>query len=412
MIFERINKNLGFLLVGQLISQIGDKIYLVALSLFVLQETKSPAMMGIVMFFSLLPQVLVGFIAGSIVDKYNRRTILIVTDVLRGLVITVATILFYLKLLDITAIIITQILLSINSGFFNPTILAVIPQIVEPDKLSQANSKSQLVDGLTTIIGPILGGIAVASQGYTFILIFNAASYLISAMFESLMKVPTVSEKLESSKEIFKNLVVGYKFTFNQKKIPIILGMVVIVHFVMGSMQVIIPYFATKLSGNQAYNLGFIQSSFGVGAIAAALVLSIVNITGKVEKTLFGGIFFIGVFLMGLGVVNGLGVSSVTAFLVMFLLIGSSVILTATSFQVLLQKNTPNKMAGTVFGVASSAGNLAMPFASLIVGFLLNSFRHYFIFTLEGVLLILGCLLLYIIFTKYSQQRDLVKVDV
>jgi MFS family permease len=103
-----MNRNLALLLSGQFVSQIGDKFYMLALAIWVLDTTNSPAMMGGVLFCSFFPMFLMGFIAGAVVDKYNRKIIIVAADFIRGLVIAVVTCLYHFNLLNIHAIFISQ----------------------------------------------------------------------------------------------------------------------------------------------------------------------------------------------------------------------------------------------------------------------------------------------------------------
>jgi MFS family permease len=96
-----MNTNLALILSGQFVSQIGDKFYMLALAIWVLDTTNSPAMMGGVLFCSFFPTFLVGFIAGAFVDRYDRKIIIVAADFIRGLVIAVVACLYFFKLLNI-----------------------------------------------------------------------------------------------------------------------------------------------------------------------------------------------------------------------------------------------------------------------------------------------------------------------
>ena len=88
MKISHTNKNLCLLLCGQFISQIGDKFYALALAYWVLQTTHSPSIMGIVLFFSMAPAIVAGLLSGGIIDFFSRKTLLVNTDIIRGLVVT------------------------------------------------------------------------------------------------------------------------------------------------------------------------------------------------------------------------------------------------------------------------------------------------------------------------------------
>ena len=83
-----MNRNLNLLLGGQLISQIGDKFHMLAVAFMVLKTTGSPAKMGIVLFCSVCPGMLLGFISGAFLDRYSRKTIIVGADVVRGLIVS------------------------------------------------------------------------------------------------------------------------------------------------------------------------------------------------------------------------------------------------------------------------------------------------------------------------------------
>lgn len=195
-----LNRNLVYLLSGQFISQIGDKFYALALAFWVMETTKSATAMGTVILFSMLPSVITGLLLGGFVDRNDRKIILITADIIRGLTVAAVVGVYYFNALTLPVIILVQVVLSISSAFFNPAVLALIPQIVEKEHLTKANAMSQLVYGITLIIGPVVGGLAVVFTGYWFVFMFNAVSFFISAFFTLLLKIEVLQNNLENQK--------------------------------------------------------------------------------------------------------------------------------------------------------------------------------------------------------------------
>jgi DHA3 family macrolide efflux protein-like MFS transporter len=384
-----MNKNLALLLSGQFVSQIGDKFYMLALAIWVLDTTNSPAMMGGVLFCSFFPTFLMGFIAGAVVDKYDRKIIIVAADFIRGLVIAVVTCLYYLNLLNIHAIFISQILLSVCAAFFNPAIPAVIPQVIDKSQLARANSMTSFVRGFTSMLGPVLGGIAVATLGYAAVFAFNALSFVISAAFECFLEIPRHQNKQIERAGIIPNVLEGLKYIFQFKKLIIILIMVAIIHFFVGSIEVLIPVFSSQLAGTGAKNLGYIQTFFGLGTVLAALMISFYNINGKEVRLLFGGVFAFGTVCLVIAYVSIWGINSVMHYLAPFLLLGSFIILAATCFRTILQKNVENEMAGRVFGAAGTIGDISIPIAMLTYGFLLRFLSCSWLLATTGFFLML-----------------------
>lgn len=391
------NKNLNLLLSGQLVSQVGDKFYLLALSFWVLTTTKSPALMGLVLACSLIPSLLLGFVSGAFVDRYDRKTIIVMTDIVRGLIIGFVALAYLSGFLNVAVLVISQILLSINAAFFDPAVPAVIPRIVAKDQLTKANSKTEFIRGMSTIAGPVLGGLAVAAFGYGFAFIFNSVSFLVSAFFESFMKIPPVERTAGEKQTIRRDIAAGYRYIMGNRGFVIILLMVAVIHFFVGSIEVVIPVLADSLNGDGARNLGYIQASLGVGAVVMAMIISIFSIDNKEGLLLFSSVFFIGLAYTAASILVLSGAAGVLPFLFLFFVIGSLLILAGTCFKSILMKQTDDGMAGRVFGVVGSVGNGSIPLAMLVYGFLLTRLN------LSNLVLVSGLLLLPLSIISYKQ---------
>ncbi len=398
----KINKNLSILLSGQLVSQVGDKFYMLALSYWVLETTGSPAMMGVVLSCALFPSLLLGFVSGAYIDKYNRKTIIVGADLIRGIVISGVAAAHLMDMLTMPVIIVSQIMLSINAAFFDPAIPSVIPQIVEEDQLTRANSKTQFISGFSSIAGPVLGGIAVAAFGYTFIFVFNALSFIISGLIEMFLKIPRVVRKDTKETTIKQDIIQGYQYILSDMRLMIIIAVVAVIHFFVGSIEVIIPVFAVSLKGNGAQNLGYIQTAFGLGAVLMAFAISIISINRKEVKLLFTAIFAVGLTFLGIAGISKAGFDMVAPFLFIFLLIGSLIILAGTCFKSILQKSVDNEMAGRVFSVVSSVGNGSIPLAMLIYGLLLSHFSFNHLLMVTGFILLPLSLICYFLYKGVS----------
>jgi len=391
------HKNLNLLLFGQLVSQTGDKLYMLALSFMVLETTGSAAQMGMVLFAGMLPVVAAGFFSGVVVDRVDRKTIIIVTDILRGIIVAVVSFLYVRGSLTFGLILLSQVLLGLSSAFFNPAIPAVIPMIVAKDDLSRANAKTQFVAGFANIAGPALGGIMVVRYGYFVVFALNAVSFFVSALFELFLKIPAIEiTTRESFAVAFKE---GYRYIYTDRKLLIILLMVFVIHFFVGSIEVAIPVIAENLPGSGPGNLGCLQAAFGAGAVIMALLLSRVSINGREASLLFRAVAGIGLLLVVMGF-GGHPAHSLKPYLILFLLVSAAIILAGTSFQSLIQMKTAPEMTGRVFGFVGSVGNFAIPLAMLVYGFLLEFDRTHFTLGLSGLMIILVTVLAAMIYRR------------
>ncbi|MCP4297333.1 MAG: MFS transporter [Proteobacteria bacterium] len=383
------NKNLIILIGGQLVSQIGDKLYMLALAYMVLEKTKSPGMMGVVLFCSLFPATVLGAVAGVFIDRHNKKWFIVGADLIRGSIVALVAVAYYYNVLDLQWIILVQILISICSAFFDPAIPAIIPLIVEKKQLAKANSMTQFIQGFSSIIGPALAGIAVIAYGYLFILIFNALSYLISGVVECFLSIgPQISKTIAYS-SIKEDLVAGFQYIKVDGKLLMILYVVAIIHFFVGSLEVIFPVIAMELEGNGVENLGYLKMGFGIGMVAMAFGTGIYGLKNKEEGSLFSSLICIGFIFIIISIALFSQVLTLPVYLSLFTIFGASILIASISFRTLLQKNVEDEMMGRVFGLVSSIGNISIPIATLVYGVLFSYLEYKYLLIGSGILLII-----------------------
>ena len=268
-----INKDFTLLLAGQLVSQVGDKFHMIALSFWVLKTTGSSGKMGMVLAASLVPSLILGFFSGTFIDRYSRKSIIVGTDLLRGLVLLCFALLFIAGRMDFYLILILQVILSVNAAFFDPAIPSVIPQIVDKDQLAQANGLHQFVNGFALVGGAMLGGMVVAGFGYVWVFLLNAVSFLLSALFESFIAIPPITVEKKNSYGF--DMKQGYQYFFKNQDLMILLFMVMVIHFFVGSIEVFMPVIADSISKDGPKTLGFFHAAFGGGTIVMALAIGL-----------------------------------------------------------------------------------------------------------------------------------------
>jgi MFS transporter, DHA3 family, macrolide efflux protein len=383
-----MNRNLGLLLSGQLVSQIGDKFHMLAVAFLVLKTTGSPAKMGLVLFCSVFPGMILGFISGAFLDRYSRKAIIVGADAARGLIVAAVGAAYYLGVLSYPVLLAAQLLISVCTAFFDPAIPAIIPQIVRREQLPRANSQTQFVSGIATIVGPVLGGLTVAWAGYLPVFVINAGSYLFSAGFESFIRLPAIARSAAGPTRIVDHILDGCRYVYRSKSLVIILVMVGAIHFFVGSIEAVIPVFATDLNGRGPENIGFIQTCFGLGTVLAAFFISIRNIKLKEALILFGSVFLIGLALVLIGGMHLAGVRLILPYLMIFSAVGGLIIFAGTSFRSMIQKEVQDEMMGRVFGFVSSVGNISIPLAMLIFGALMEYVSHSIILSASGFILL------------------------
>jgi DHA3 family macrolide efflux protein-like MFS transporter len=154
-----LSLSLFLLLQGQFVSMMGDMIYEIALGFWVLAFTGSPALMGILMATSLLPAVLIAPFAGVVADRFNRKKLMILMDLIRGFAIILVATAALMGILQLWMVFLGGIILGIGGAFFGPAAMSVLPQMVPKDKITNANSLFGVATTGADILGNSLGGI-------------------------------------------------------------------------------------------------------------------------------------------------------------------------------------------------------------------------------------------------------------
>ena len=152
------NKNYILLLQGQLVSTIGDSLYSIALAFFVLKLTGSTALVGIIMGIVTIPRIILGPFAGTIVDRYNRKMLIVWADFIRGISIVAVSFLAYNDMLKVWMLMAVAVIDGVCATFFNPAMETVMPMVVPEDKLVKANSIFGMGQSAADIIGQTAGG--------------------------------------------------------------------------------------------------------------------------------------------------------------------------------------------------------------------------------------------------------------
>jgi len=172
---------------AQLVSSLGDTLNYIALVIYVYQLTGSGFDLSKLSLFQIIPILLIAPLAGVIIDRFRRKNVLIAADIARAiLMLGLAT------TSNVTAIYAIAVLVAIATTFFRPTVQAVIPAIVEEDELLAANSVAWSTEQVVQIIGSAVAGGLIVLVGPQAAFVFNAGTFLFSALMISTMDVPAV----------------------------------------------------------------------------------------------------------------------------------------------------------------------------------------------------------------------------
>lgn len=367
-----INRNFFLLWSGKIISQLGDKFYGIALAWWILKKTDSPAIMGLFMALLILPGLIIGAFAGTFVDRWNRKRILIGADILRGIFVLIVSWLSLVGMMEIWHVLAAAVVISLASAFFEPSVQAVIPQIVNEEQIPRANAMNQMVGGLCTVAGPLLGALAVSIFGFTWVFFANAVSYILSALLEGFMAITSSPDQNVRNNALWQDIKDGFSFIKGRKEVVLIILVIGIAHFFLGSLMVTLPVLARELIGNGVRNLGYMEMMIGVGLIIGAILTGSKKKAVVRELHLFWFIMAFGICFLIVSGIRFVSVYSVIPYMLIMAVIGMTIAGASIFWQSLLQMKTPNNLAGRVFSISTIVGNASLPVAYGIFGVLLE----------------------------------------
>jgi MFS family permease len=214
------NRNFSLLWVGQVVSLIGERIHTIALPFLVLQATNSAIEVGLTFAATAVPNVILGPLAGALVDRWSRRMTMIVCDILRAVLLLAVP--FVIEI-HIGLVYVMAFLIATVTLLFRPAKTAVIPAIVRERDLVTANSASSIADTAADLVGLPLAGVIVATLSDSLELAFllGGATYLVSAVLILAMSVPR-QELLSSPFRpgvIWGEIIDGWRFLRRQTEL-------------------------------------------------------------------------------------------------------------------------------------------------------------------------------------------------
>ena len=296
--FRLLNQNHSFrnLWYGQVVSELGDWLNSIAIYALILKLSDSGMAMAGAMMAKLLPIVLVSPIAGVVVDRVSRKTVMIVSDLLRCIVV-----LGFLLVEDrdalwlVYALVIVEISLS---GFFEPARSAIIPSLVTKKDLVTANALSGSTWSVMLAFGAALGGVIVYLFGIKVAFILDASTFILSAWFLSKIPSQKKSTKKDSSKHTgYQELLDAMRFLMAEPMV-LVLSLLKAGLAVAGGIMTLIPLMASQvLSVSLSLGIGILYSARGLGAaLGPLLVKRLFGETASVLQWAIAGAVFLKAF--------------------------------------------------------------------------------------------------------------------
>ncbi|HSC50931.1 MAG TPA: MFS transporter, partial [Gaiellaceae bacterium] len=344
------------LFLATLASGAGTWLALVALEVDVWVRTQSSGWVAALLIADLLPTFLIGILVGPLIDRLSRRRLMVGADLARFGVFALLPF-----TTNVTQVVVLATVAGIATGFFRPAAYAGIPNLVQEDDLTHANSLLQAVDNLTWALGSIAGGALVAASGVDAAYWINACTFLISALFLYGIPQRLLQATQAASRGHWADLRDGFALTVRSKALLTVLIAWNVAMFSNAAVNVAEPRLVFKAFDAGRFGLGLMMGCSGVGLAAGAYA------AGQwIERRGLANVYGVSLGLMAVGI--GLAAMSPNVWVAAACVVisgagnGSAVVCNA----LLVQRGAPDALRGRAFAVLMSS-NVAF----LILGMIL-----------------------------------------
>ncbi len=385
------NKDFVLLLQASAVSTLGDLIYSIAIGYWVYEQTGSTALMGVMSSISMFVTMVLSPFCGSIVDRCNRKWVLVGMDLMQSAVMISVGALAFTNHLSVPIVLIAAFLAALGSVFYSPAADTLTIDIIPQEHMVRGQSTFSGVAAFINMIGSALSGVLVAFWGVPLIVIVNGLTNLYSALSELLIRVPrTVGEGTPISvKGVLKDAQTAVKEIFSNVHLKIFVPCMLIVNLLgAGPLTLLIPFTLEKGFGVDQY--GYLMSIWMVACLLCALLLGAVDFKPKNRFRImtfgFGGmvVFFVLAYLS----TNYVWLC-IFAFLAAFMNTAGN-----TVFNASMKLALPEENRGTILGLIQSASVGGSALSAVLYGVLGDIFPLYIVFTAGAVISLIPMLYL------------------
>ncbi|MGX7107909.1 MFS transporter [Facklamia miroungae] len=396
-------KDFTLVVIGQIISLFGNAILRFALPLYLLRETGSATIFGVVTAISFIPMVILSLIGGILADRLNKRNIMVILDFTTAALMIVLYITF--ERISIVPLFITMLMLLYGiSGTYQPSVQASLPLLVDKEYLVTGNAIINQVNTLANLLGPVIGGILFGFNGLKSILLISILCFTFSAVIEIFVEIPFVKRK--SDKRMLSiakdDLIESYKFVKFKKPIFFSIGFIVSVfNFVLTAVMIVgIPIIIVQILKMSDLELGISQGILALGGLFGGILAATVHKKLKLEN-IYKLLIICGLCVGVMGTALLISINTYVTYLIITIMCFCSMS-AATLFTIqifaMVQAQTPSELIGKIMATLIGVALSAQPLGQAIYGVLFDRFAG------NSWLVLFGSSIISIIVAIYSKR--------
>ncbi|MEM9774567.1 MAG: MFS transporter [Chloroflexota bacterium] len=353
--------------VGQLVSLVSTSMVNFGLTIWAFEETGLATALALVSVFMMVPLIALSPVSGVIVDRSNRKLMMIVSDAGAGLATIIVLILFSLNALEVWHLYVSAFIVGVSQTFQWPAMSSAITTMIPKEQFGRAHGLISLADGGAQIFGPIAAAAVYGFFGLGLLLwidIFTFSFAIIMLLLAVIPQPQQSAEGVSSQGSFWSEMVYGFRFIYERKSL---LGLQLV--FMFGNFfatigfTLLAPLILTRTNNNELI-LGTVQSIGALGGVAGALIMSA---WGGPKKLVYG--VLVGWTLSGAIGMIPMGIARDTFTWATFSFIAALIVpILNGSNQAIWQRKVPADVQGRVFSIRRMIAWLVNPIGALLAG--------------------------------------------
>ena len=366
---DRFGGMFGFSLVwaGQFASLIGSSMTRFGLTIWAWQVTGRATALALVGFFSLVPMLVLSPIAGAVVDRWNRKRLMILGDLVAGISTAFLLVLFALGRLEIWHIYLVSVIGGAGEAFQRPAYTAAISTMIPKKHYGRAHGMVGMVGSATSIIAPAAAGSLLGFIGIQGIMIIDIVTFLFAVLMLLVVRIPspeTSTEGQQARGGMLKESLFGFRFLLQRRPLLYLLLSYAVLNLVLTMSNSVTSPMVLARTDTSELAMGIVQMFFGIGGVVGGAVMSIWGGPKRRIRAIYLsilGIMLLGPILLGIG--RGVAMWAAGAFFLVFFAQLASAI-----SSVIWQSKVPHDVQGRVFAYRGMMASIGSPLGMILAG--------------------------------------------
>lgn len=370
-------------IVAQSISLFGSSIVQYGIIWYLILETGSAKILTLTTLCGFLPQMLISFFSGTLIDKYNRKSILIISDTIIAISTFLLAISFFLGKRNYNLLFIVLIIRSLGTGVQTPAVNTVIPQIVPEEKLLKVNGIYSIISSIINFLSPAISGIVLTLSTIESTLMIDIITAIIGILITITLNLKLFSREIENKKkDFFIELKFGIMYIIKNKSLKYLFLYQFIILFLISPSAFLNPLLVNRSFGIEVWRFSFTEMTYSFGMIMGGVFITKLKKDLGLKITLLSGIMY-GIFMVGLGSMR---------YFILYLLINTMIGFISPCYSTPLvtniQKRVDNSIQGRVFSFLQIVNTCSLPLGMSFFGPIADVVRIQNIFVISGILVI------------------------